>query len=196
MSDDRTIAVYDAKADDYGRMTETLGERAQLESFAEALPEGAHVLDLGCGPGFYAAWLAARGFAVDAWDASAEMVRLARKQPGVRARQAVFADLDAVGAYDGIWANFSLLHAPRAEFPDLLRHIHRAGRPGMLFHIGMKQGTGEGPDAIGRFYAYYREDELERLLSEAGFSVRQCWRGKGKGLDGAMADYAMMLCDG
>lgn len=200
MSDEATIAVYDRDAAKYAALTEKLYEMPQLKAFAGALPEGGRVLDLGCGPGLYAAWLAARGFEVDAWDASAEMVALAEAQLGVRARQAVFAELDAEGAYDGVWANFSLLHAPKAEFPRLLARIRRAGRPaasgGMVFHIGLKLGEGEGPDGIGRFYAYYQEAELEALLNAAGFAIERRWRGEGKGLSGETAQHVMMLCRG
>lgn len=195
MSDDTTIAVYDAQAEKYGRMTEKLYERPQLEAFAAALPAGGRVLDLGCGPGFYAAWLTGKGFEVEAWDASAEMVKLAAEN-GVAARQARFEDLAGEGLYDGVWANFSLLHAPRADLPGLLRRIHGAGRVGMVFHIGMKLGAGEGPDKMGRFYAYYGEDELEDLLRDAGFSVVRRWSGEGAGLSGEMARYVMMLCHG
>ncbi len=197
MSDEaRTIAVYDAQADDYARMTETLGELRQLEAFAAALPAGARVLDLGCGPGFYARWLAERGFRVEAWDASAEMVRRAAAQPGVTARQAGFDALEAEAVFDGVWANFSLLHARKSALPGLLRRIHRAGRPGMRFHIGMKSGKGGGPDRLGRYYAYYEEDELEALLTEAGFTVTQRWAGSGAGLDGVVTGYVMMQAHG
>lgn len=196
MSHDETLAIYDAKAGVYAALTGNLTELRELEAFAAALPEAGRVLDLGCGPGFYAGWLARQGFVVEATDGAAEMVALAREQDGVAARQARFDDLDAVAAYDGIWANFSLLHAPKAEMPGLLSRIRRAGRPGMVFHIGMKLGEGEGPDAIGRFYAYYREDELEEMLNEAGFAVRARRRGRGKGLSGEIADHVTMLCHG
>ncbi|WP_322866761.1 class I SAM-dependent methyltransferase [Aquicoccus sp. G2-2] len=154
------------------------------------------MLDLGCGPGYYARALAEMGFAVEAWDASREMVALAAEQGAVEVRQAVFDDLNAEARYDGIWANFSLLHARRADLPGLLARIRRAGKPGMVFHIGMKLGTGEGPDALGRFYAYYQEDELVALLNAAGLDVKRRWHGAGAGLDGVMARHVMMLCHG
>ena len=196
MNDSKTIEVYDAKAEEYGRLTEKLYELREAEAFAAELPAGARVLDLGCGPGFYAAWLAAKGFEVEAWDGSAEMVALAAAQEGVRARQARFDDLEAQGVYDGIWANFSLLHAPRTAFPDLLTRVKRALRGPQAFHIGMKLGEGEGPDKIGRFYAYYGEDELEGLLNAAGFTMRRRWRGEGPGLSGEISPYVTMLAHG
>lgn len=193
---DPTVTVYDARARDYAAMTADLGERVELEAFADALPEGGHVLDLGCGPGFYAAWLAARGFTVRAVDASAEMVALAAALPGVNARQARFDEIDAEGAYDGIWANFSLLHAPRTDLPAHLARLRRALRPGGLFHIGMKLGSGEGADRIGRFYAYYGEEELLDLLHAAGLDPISSRRGSGKGLDGLQSEHITVLARG
>jgi len=193
MSDKHTIAIYDEKADEYGERTRDMGEKRELEAFAAALPANATVLDLGCGPGFYAAWLAERGMQVDATDASQNMVELAAAQPGVTAWQAVFSDLDSDAQYDGIWANFSLLHAPRDAMPDLLARIHRALRPGGMFHIGMKLGDGAGPDRIGRHYTYYTHEELTLLLTTAGFTIDAQATGSGLGLDGTKSDYITVL---
>jgi len=189
MSDARTIGIYDSQADEYGEMTREMGEFRELQAFAAALPAGGRVLDLGCGPGFYAAWLAEQGFIVDATDAAEAMVGMADAQPGVTAWQAQFIDLEAEAAYDGVWANFSLLHAPKADMPGHMARVRRALKPGGLFHIGMKLGEGEGPDKIGRFYAYYAEAELEDLLNAAGFAITARAKGRGKGMDGSYADY-------
>ncbi len=196
MSDRCTIAVYDARAGDYETANEGLYELADLEAFAARLPAGGRVLDLGCGPGFYAAKLAEWGFEADATDASAEMVARAARKPGVTAWQARFDELEGEGVYDGIWANFSLLHLPRAEMPGILARIRQAGRPGMALHVGLKLGQGEGPDAIGRFYAYYGEDEIVELLAKAGFSVIARRLGRGKGLDGSLSDHIVVLAHG
>lgn len=192
-SHDQTIAVYDARADEYDAANARLYELPELEAFAAALDPGARVLDLGCGPGFYAEKLASWGFQVDAIDASAEMVARAAPRPGVTAWHSTFDQIEAENLYDGIWANFSLLHAPKADFPAHLARLHRAGKPGMLLHIGLKMGEGEAVDAIGRFYAYYEEDELKHLLQDAGFTPVKTRFGKGKGLDGAMARHIIIL---
>lgn len=196
MREKTTIDIYDEKAAEYGEMTKTLGELRELEAFAQALPAGARVLDLGCGPGFYAAWLAEKGFLVDATDASEKMVEMAVDLPGVTAWQATFDGLEAEGIYDGVWANFSLLHAPRAELAGHLDRVHRALTTGGLFHIGMKLGSGEGPDKIGRHYSYYSETELERLLHAAGFTISTRHKGRGRGLSGEMDDFITILAHG
>ncbi|WP_347312405.1 class I SAM-dependent DNA methyltransferase [Defluviimonas sp. SAOS-178_SWC] len=170
-ADARTIAVYDAKAPDYDDRFRTVKPDRHLRAFVEALPQGAHVLDLGCGPANASAFLRAAGMVPDPVDASPAMVALANQRHGVGARLGTFDDIDAVGAYDGVWANFSLLHAARADLPRHLAALHRALKAGGLFHIGMKTGTGEARDALDRFYTYVGREELLGLLEAAGFTV-------------------------
>jgi len=194
MSDDHeTITVYDAKADDYAEAFSEAARSKALSRFMDLLPAGASVLDLGCGPGAHAAALHANGFQVTAMDASAAMVEKARAHQGVVVRKAGFAQLYETRAYDGVWANFSLLHAPRADLPGHLARIATALKPGGLFHIGMKTGEGEQRDALGRFYTFYTLDELHRLLNTAGFEVFHETEGKGKGLAGTIDPWVEVL---
>ncbi|KUJ85088.1 SAM-dependent methyltransferase [Ruegeria marisrubri] len=193
MSDEATIRVYDQRAGEYAGLTDGYNSAdPQLAAFIAAVPAGGRVLDLGCGPGTAAAAMARAGLVVQAVDASAEMVALAARHPGVTARQATFNDITEVAAYDGIWANFSLLHAARADFPRHLAALHRALKPGGVFHIGMKLGQGEGRDRLGRHYSYYGEDELKILLRDAGFTVTGHRLGSGTGLDGTVSDWIVV----
>ncbi|MCR9108132.1 class I SAM-dependent methyltransferase [Marivita sp. XM-24bin2] len=189
MTDRETIAVYDARAGDYAKLEPSDIPSETLAMFIEALPDGARVLDLGCGPGTSARHMVRAGCVVDAVDASAEMIRLASAIDGVTARQAHFDDISGTAVYDGVWANFSLLHAPRAQMPDHLAAIHEALKPGGLFHIAVKEGSGEARDSINRLYTYYTEAELTDLLQTAGFSVGPYRRGRDKGLSGEDADW-------
>lgn len=193
-TDRETIAVYDARAQDYADMV-AQEKHPGLDAFLSVVQSGSHVLDLGCGTGAMSRKMMDAGLTVDATDASVSMVALAVER-GVPARQGVFSDLDAVGVYDGIWANFSLLHAPREDFPIHLAAIHRALKPGGHFHIGLKLGTGAKRDGIGRFYTYYTEDELDGYLNEAGFTPITRMLGEGRGLDGTRAPWIWVLSHG
>ncbi|MCK8463918.1 class I SAM-dependent methyltransferase [Aliiroseovarius sp. S1339] len=195
MTEDReTLAVYNTEA---GAYETRVAEKSSpgLRAFLGHLPANAHVLDLGCGPGLSSVEMQAAGHTVDAVDGSSAMVERARAN-GVTARQALFADIDAIDAYDGIWANFSLLHLPRAALEPTLVQLHTALRPGGLFHIGMKLGKGEGRDRLGRFYSYYQQDELETALTRCGFILQSRTLGAGRGLEGTISDWMVVLAHG
>lgn len=197
MADDpETLGVYARKAEEYHRMVADGGEDRILKAFVGGLPKGAHVLDLGCGPGVSSAAMARAGLRVDATDAVAEMVALAAAHPGVTAWQARFEDIADENRYDGIWANFSLLHAAKADMPGHLARLRRALKPGGLFHIGMKTGEGEHRDALGRLYSYYAADELCELLKDAGFAPFSSATGCEAGLDGQDAPWVTIAAHG
>ncbi|QUJ75768.1 class I SAM-dependent methyltransferase [Sulfitobacter albidus] len=192
--DDETLRVYATRTADYAKFAQI--EDPHLATFIARLKPGAQVLDLGCGPGHAAAAMADAGLHPAATDAVAEMVALAARHPGVTARQMTFDQIAGEDLYDGIWANFSLLHAARADLPRHLSALHRALRPGGAFHIGMKTGTGTQRDAIGRRYTYVTEAELRGLLADAGFTVTAATTGRDKGLDGTYADWITLAAYG
>jgi len=86
--------------------------------FLELMPPGALILDAGCGSGRDSKAFAeirdpgseARKYTVTAFDASEELVKMAREHSGVDVQCRGFEDLDEVEVYDGIWACASLLH--------------------------------------------------------------------------------------
>lgn len=184
MTDDRTVEVYNAKAEDYNQMTQNSAEAQALTEFITAIPINGYVLDLGCGPGKSSALMREQGLRVDAVDASPAMVKLANNSFNLNARLGTFNDLESFDEYDGVWANFSLLHATATEFPQILRSIHAALKPDGLLHLGMKTGTGAKRDHLGRFYTYYSRDELDEHLNQVGFRIQAARTGTDPGLAG------------
>ena len=192
-TDDKTIAVYDEKVDAYSAAFSAAEADPSLSRFIKHLSAGATVLDLGCGPGSHAAALHANGFEVTATDASSAMVKQTSSHAGIAVRQAEFSELEDQDVFDGIWANFSLLHEPRSNMADHLSRIFKALKPGGIFHIGMKTGSSEGRDHLGRFYTYYSSSELHRFLTDAGFQVIGEVAGEGAGLAGTVDPWVEIL---
>jgi len=190
MADRETLNVYAAQAGKYASLTTDAATKDDmLVRFIAQMPKGGTVLDLGCGPGVSAGAMAAAGLNAHAWDPVPEMIALATAHSGVTTRQAGFEQLDSKAVYDGIWANFSLLHAPRDHWPSHLGAIAKALRPNGLFHVAIKTGTGEKRDRLGRRYAYETEEGLTALLVEAGLAPEHTAQGRDTGLDGAPADW-------
>lgn len=192
MADDRTLAVYAAKAGDYADRFASKDPGTHLKAFMAALPADARVLDFGCGPGQAASALIAAGHIVDAWDASPDMARVAAERFGIKVRVATFDMLETYAEYDAVYANFSLLHLQKAEMPDALTRIATALKSRGLLHIGLKTGTGERRDKLGRFYAYYGRDEITQLLQDAGLTIVSETTGEEAGLDGTVSPWIIL----
>ncbi len=192
MADKETLAVYAARANDYANRFGKGRPDRHLAAFIAALPKGTTVLDLGCGPARSAAHMAQAGLEVQAWDASPEMARIAKETFGLDVEIKEFSDLTGVSRFGGIYANFSLLHAPKSEMPEHLARIARALKPSGLFHIGLKTGEGEVRDKLGRLYSYYQDAEITALLEDAGLSVISRDFGADKGLDGTLAPWIIL----
>jgi len=137
--------------------------------------KGDHALDLGCGTGEDAIWLAKRGLRVTAMDHSREMLRAARRkaeQAGVidsilfveKDLALLSKDTERMGpSYDGVLSNFGALNCledlkPLAEF--LSRRIRPGGSvclvlmgPLCPWEILWFLCRGRGKEALRRFSA-------------------------------------------
>lgn len=189
MTDKKTISVYDSRVDDYVEILNQQPVDHILLRFITLFDRNDYVLDLGCGPAMSSATMREHGLRVDPIDASIEMVKLANNTFDIGARQVRFADIDAKALYDGVWANFSLLHASADDFPIILDKLHRALKPDGILHLGMKIGQGAKRDKLDRYYSYYSQDELLAHLSTAGFTAENIEQGEALGMAGEMEPW-------
>ena len=192
-ADAATIAFYQANAPRY-TLSFGQGPSRHLDAFLDRLEPGARVLELGCGGGRDSAHIMKRGFALDATDGTPAMVRKANERFDVGARVLQFDQLDAVAAYDAVWAHACLLHVARADLPGVLAAIRRALRPGGWHFANYKLGDGEGRDPLGRLTNLPDEGWLERVYQDAGLAIIAAERYRGEGADGIQRDwYALTL---
>jgi cyclopropane fatty-acyl-phospholipid synthase-like methyltransferase len=182
--DKSTIAFYDTQAEVYAKWSEPFERPKYLDNLIAHLPAGGSVLDLGCGGGWASRVMAGQGLMVTAMDASAGLLRQIQSLDGITLRHAGFDQLNDVAAFDGVWASYSLQHAPRDRMPSILHSISTALRPHGHLYIGVQKGPETRRDSIGRFYCHYQEDELRELLIDAGFGGISMEVGAGKNYDG------------
>lgn len=182
--DDQTLGFYAEEAGCYaGR--DRQAEHRLIDRFAADLAPGARILELGCGGGQDSEEMLRRGFDVDPTDGSPELAEQAARRLGRSVRVLLFEDLDAVAAYDGVWAHACLLHAPRPALPGIIARIHSALRPDGVFYASFKAGEAEGRDSLGRYFNYLSAAELR-----SAYGPEDRWRSlrieeaMGSGYDG------------
>jgi SAM-dependent methyltransferase len=174
---------YDRIADQFLAMVEDeppahAQVRARYTSaLFDQLPQGANVLELGCGPGVPTAQALARRFRVTGVDLSARQVALARRNvPEARFVQADMTQLEVPPAsYDAVVAFWSLFHVPRQEQPQLLRDIAGWLRPGGLFvaTLSAQPMVADVDELMGvdMYWSGFGSETNVRLIGEAGLEV-------------------------
>lgn len=183
MTDEQTLAVYNAKAEEYANLPEA-GVHHTIEHFVSLLPAQSLVLDLGCGHGINAAYFRDQGLQIEAWDLSTAMQQVAKQQFDIDVQLLGFDDLNADSTYDGICANYSLLHMLPEQVPAYLTAICKALKPNGVLHLGMKLGSSTERDSLGRFYAYYPEQQLQGWLEQRGLHIEYSHQSVFDGLAG------------
>jgi SAM-dependent methyltransferase len=148
------------------------------QAFGARLERGAHILEIGCGPGRDIAGLRAIGFQVTGVDLSLAMLGEARERVGGDLLAGDMLHLPMNTQFDGAWLAASLLHIPKKQAPAVLNEVGRLLRRDGLMYVSLKSGQGEewqGNREGQRFFAYYEMPELEAVIEATGFAVIESW---------------------
>jgi SAM-dependent methyltransferase len=170
------IAHYERHASDWDadRRASGWNDRKWHDRFTALLPQGAVVLDLGCGGGSpVASNLVAHGMRVTGIDSSSSLIALCRGR--MPEQEWIVSDMRGLRlgrAFDGILAWDSFFHlapdAQRAMFATFAAHAHRGTV--LMFNSGPDSG-----EAIGNYrgdplyHASLDRSEYQQLLAEIGF---------------------------
>ncbi|MEZ9132892.1 class I SAM-dependent methyltransferase [Vibrio breoganii] len=161
-----TTQYYNHNAQQFFDSTIDVEMQSLYEKFLPLIPTGGRILDAGCGSGRDSKAFLDKGFQVDAFDASAELTKLATELTGLEVTQTTFLEFQSEPAtYDGIWACASLLHVPEEELPKTITHLLQFLKPHGLFYASFKLGNcSEIRD--GKHYTDMTESNLESLFNE------------------------------
>lgn len=176
-SDGRIRDGYTARAVEYTELFGDIGQmdevdRERIGRWADGV-EG-RILDAGCDPGHWTAFLVDRGADAEGIDLVPEFIASASTRfPHVPIRLASLTDSDiSPAAFGGVLAWYSLIHANPEELSALLAAARRVIRDGGHLLIGFFDGPdGEAfPHAVTTAH-YWTIEGMSVLLERAGFSV-------------------------
>jgi SAM-dependent methyltransferase len=172
---------YDVLAEAYLRVRRTDSEDVRLlADLSSRLPDGARILDAGCGAGIPVASTLSERFSVVGVDISERQIALARENvTNAEFIQADLVTLDLPDAsFDAIVSYYAIIHVQREEHPVLLANFRRMLVPGGLLLVSM--GASDNPDGTEdnwldggapMYWSHFgREDNL-RMLADAGFDI-------------------------
>jgi SAM-dependent methyltransferase len=172
----RTLANYQSRAEAFWEGTRDHDVRQNIEALLAALPprQGLRILDLGCGPGRDLMALRDMGHAPVGLDGCPAFVRQAREQSGCPVLEQSFFELSLPPeSFDGVFANASLFHVPRATLPRVLGELRAALAPGgALFCSNPRAMQREFEGFQGeRFGTYLTLASWSELFWRAGFDL-------------------------
>lgn len=161
----RILATYDRKAGEFSKQYDSVATPDVLPGFVDRLPK-LRALDLGCGNGRDAEWLANQGFGVDACDGSEGMLKEAQathSHPRVQYyhdRMPELANTAARGnKYDAVLLSAVWMHLKPEQRAKTLERILRHTNPGALIFISLRHGNSPADRPMFEVSA----DELKQL---------------------------------
>lgn len=186
--DEDTIGFYTDNADAYTTRGQA-ADRPHLETFLARLPQGASILELGCGGGQDSEFMLAAGFDVHPTDGTPEIAKAAEARLGIPVRTLLFENIDDSERHDGVWANACLLHVPRPALAGIIGRIHAALKPSGVFYASFKAGKAEGRDTFGRYYNYPSKAWLEDVYGQFDWASIETEARQGSGYDNMPTDW-------
>lgn len=169
-----TLKFYEDNAEQFAASTLDVDMSPVYERFLAALPQAGHILDAGCGAGRDTAAFLKLGYTVDAFDASAKLVEIAREVTGIQVQHSTFLAFQSEDAYAGIWACASLVHVPAAQMSGTLRHLGQMLQPQGVLYASFKYGD-QDTERDGRTYTDCNEQRLEGFLQGTGLALDSFW---------------------
>lgn len=172
---EKTIDYYNINAKTFAAGTVSVEFEGMQKKFLERLPEGALILDFGCGSGRDTKYFMSKGFKVEAIDGSKELCKIASEYTGISVKNMFFQELDEKSRYDGIWACSSILHLPVSELENVMRKMAEALKENGVIYTSFKYGTFVG-DRNGRFFTDMTEEIFEDFIKKIDdLTIEDLW---------------------
>lgn len=172
-----TIEFYEKNAGDYAREIDSYPTPETIQDFVCAFFEdGAPTADIGCGSGRDAEWLRSEGFAVDAYDASPQMLAAAKaRHPDVSFRQATLPNLEGIEdqAFQNILCSAVLMHLSSHDLVSGCINLLRILRDDGILIVSIRGSrAGLEREDDGRLFSEINSSRLALLFASLGAELQ------------------------
>lgn len=103
------------------------------------------------------------------------MVDLCKKYPFSYCNHMSFDQLEYVEAFDGIWANASLLHVSEEKLPGIIWRFCNAIKTDGVLYMSLKASQGSESRNGRKTYLYRKEDIISIVEQELSLSLQDSW---------------------
>ena len=170
-----TINFYNQNAENFIANTQNADMHPTQERFLRLLDANTSILDFGCGSGRDTKYFLEKGYQVTATDGSAELCRLASEFIGIKVKEMLFQELDAMNQYDGIWACSSILHLPKKELLPVIQKMCEALKDNGIIYTSFKYGDFEG-ERNGRYFTDFTEKTFREYIEKVPeLTIEEAW---------------------
>ena len=170
-----TINYYNQNAENFIANTQNADMHPTQERFLRLLDANTSILDFGCGSGRDTKYFLEKGYQVKATDGSSELCRLASEFTGIKVKEMLFQELDAINQYDGIWACSSILHLPKKELLPVIWKMCEALKDNGIIYTSFKYGDFEG-ERNGRYFTDFTEKTFREVIEKVPeLTIEEHW---------------------
>ena len=169
-----SLKFYEDNAEQFAKSTLDVDMSPVYKRFLAALPQAGRILDVGCGAGRDVAAFLKLGYSVEAFDASAQLVKIASEVSGIAIEHSTFLAFESEQRFAGIWACASLLHVPAAQMSGTLRHLGQFLQPQGVMYVSFKYAEND-TERDGRDFTNCTEQRLEGFLQGSGLQLDTFW---------------------
>jgi 2-polyprenyl-3-methyl-5-hydroxy-6-metoxy-1,4-benzoquinol methylase len=168
--DKETIAVYDREPERFAREWVEQPSPQDLYDLLLRYFRPGPTVDIGCGSGRDAAWLAKNGFEVEGFDASLNFLNEARSRyPDLKFEQSVLPELQGVPrrSYENVLCETVIMHLEQDQVGPSTETLAELLRPGGTLYLSWRITPDRSErDKLGRLYTAFDKQVVLSALTD------------------------------
>lgn len=180
---EQTISTYNQNAKTYYNLNKDSTANEDLkelnkyrELFLMYFQKNPKILDLGCGAGRDCEFFHKQKCNVVGIDLAEEFITLNKEHfPEIEFKKMDMLQLTfKENEFDGVWSCASLLHLEKTDIKQALQEAYRILKSEGVFYLSLKTTKKDKPKQLDndkRFFEYYEEDEIIKILENIGFEI-------------------------